>query len=172
MSTKEDAKKDEKKTSSSTTAKPAETLNADEAFARWKAQGGLLLVKTIAEELAAMVKAEVDAERAAEKERAAKMKAYFDALGGEPSLDDAEQGVAKRKRATRPAPTTDAEIVDCAVSYIKEKNAKNKPPEGRGVARATGHDAAKVEALLLGHADVFKGDDKRWHVHRPIQTSA
>jgi hypothetical protein len=171
MSTKEDAKKDEKKSGNGATAKPAETWTVEEAFIRWKAQGGLLLVKTIAGELAAMVKAEVDAEIAAEKERAAKMKAYFDALGGEPSLDEPEQAAARRRRATRPAPTTDAEIVARAVEYIKEKNAKNKPPEGRGVARATGHDAAKVEALLAGHADVFRGDDKRWHVWKPIQPS-
>lgn len=172
MSTKDEKKDEKQKGNGGAAAKPIEALTTEEVFSRLKAVGGLLLVKTVADELSAMVKAEVDAEIAAEKERAEKMKKYFVALGGEPPLDDAEQGAAKRKRATRPAPTTDAEIVEVAISYIREKNAKGKPPKGRGVARATGHDAAKVEALLQGHADVFKGDDKRWHVRKPIQPSA
>lgn len=171
MSTKKDENKDEKKTGngSGPRAPTVETLSAlsvEEAFSRWKAQGGLLLVKTIAGELAGMVQVELDAEMAAEKERRDKMDAHFKALGGAPPLDEAEQAATKRKRASRPAPTTDAEIVSRAVEYIKARNAKGKPPEGRGISRETGHEASKVEALLAGNPDVFKGDDKRWHVYR------
>lgn len=163
--------KDDKRNGSGPMTKPAETLTTEEVFARLKAQGGLILVKTIASELAAMVRAEVDAEIAAEKERAAKMRAYFDALGGEPPPDEAEQAAAKRKWATRPVPATEAEIVERAVEYIKARNAKNKPPEARGLSRWTGHDSAKVEALLADHAEVFKAADKKWHVRVPVQPS-
>jgi hypothetical protein len=169
MSTKDETK-NEKKGGNGTTAKP-ETLTVDEAFARWNAQGGLVLVKTIADELTAMVRKTLDAEIAEETARREKMDAHFKALGGAPPLDEAEQAAAKRKRSTRPAPTTDSEIVARAVEYIRARNAKNNPPEARGLARCTGHDSAKVEALLVDHPDVFKGGGK-WHLRTPIAKAA